>query len=212
MKVKSLLVAALAALSMSASAVVLETEKVVIDEVNAKVGEKVEVPVRFETTTEFSAVQAFIALPEGVVAETMYNEDLEEDELVTKLANSRWNASHDISSSYNATTNTIGIVAVSLKNKMFKVGTDAMCKVCIKASAAGTFKGKIQNVHWSTASVDGSGDGDGPETEFNIVVAASAVNDITAADAAKTYKVIENGQIYIIAGDKKFNVMGAEVK
>ncbi|MDO4512321.1 MAG: hypothetical protein Q4B68_10965 [Bacteroidales bacterium] len=40
----------------------------------------------------------------------------------------------------------------------------------------------------------------------------TAVEDINAAVAPKTRKVIENGQVYIIAGDKKFNVMGAEVK
>ncbi len=40
----------------------------------------------------------------------------------------------------------------------------------------------------------------------------TAIADVTAAKQVKAYKVIENGQIYIIAGDKKYNVMGAEVK
>ena len=41
---------------------------------------------------------------------------------------------------------------------------------------------------------------------------SSAVNDINVAKEVKARKVMENGQIYIIAGDKKYNVMGAEVK
>ena len=40
----------------------------------------------------------------------------------------------------------------------------------------------------------------------------TGVNDINAAKEVKARKVMENGQIYIIAGDKKYNVMGAEVK
>lgn len=39
----------------------------------------------------------------------------------------------------------------------------------------------------------------------------TGVTDVTAK-AVKAQKVIENGQIYIIAGDKKFNIMGVEVK
>ena len=42
----------------------------------------------------------------------------------------------------------------------------------------------------------------------------TAITDVTAAgqNAVKASKVVENGQIYIIAGDKKFNVMGQEIK
>ena len=40
----------------------------------------------------------------------------------------------------------------------------------------------------------------------------TGINDVKAADATKARKVIENGQIYIMVGDKKYNVMGAEVK
>ncbi len=47
-----------------------------------------------------------------------------------------------------------------------------------------------------------------------VTVPASGINDVTAAAATqvKARKVVENGQVYIIAGDKKYNVMGAEVK
>ena len=41
---------------------------------------------------------------------------------------------------------------------------------------------------------------------------STGINDVTSAQTVKAQKVVENGQIYIIAGDKKFNVMGAEVK
>ena len=40
----------------------------------------------------------------------------------------------------------------------------------------------------------------------------TSIVDITESANVKAYKVIENGEIYIIYGDRKFNVMGAEVK
>ncbi len=40
----------------------------------------------------------------------------------------------------------------------------------------------------------------------------TGISDVTADKEVKAHKVIENGQVYIIAGDKKFNVMGAEVR
>ena len=40
----------------------------------------------------------------------------------------------------------------------------------------------------------------------------TSIVDITDSANVKAYKVIENGEIYIIYGDRKFNVMGAEVK
>ena len=40
----------------------------------------------------------------------------------------------------------------------------------------------------------------------------TSVTDITESANVKAYKVIENGEIRIIYGDRKFNVMGAEVK
>ena len=44
------------------------------------------------------------------------------------------------------------------------------------------------------------------------VEVSTGINDVTATQALKVQKVIENGQIYIIADGKKYNVMGAEVK
>ena len=40
----------------------------------------------------------------------------------------------------------------------------------------------------------------------------TGINDMSTSTGVKAQKVLENGQIYIITGDKKFNVMGAEVK
>ncbi len=39
----------------------------------------------------------------------------------------------------------------------------------------------------------------------------SAINDI-AVDKVKTYKTIENGQVVIVKGDAKYNVMGQAIK
>ena len=40
----------------------------------------------------------------------------------------------------------------------------------------------------------------------------SAINDINTTATVKTRKVVENGQVYIIAGEAKYNVMGQKVK
>ena len=40
----------------------------------------------------------------------------------------------------------------------------------------------------------------------------TAVTDINTAKAVKAQKVIENGQVLIVVGDKKFNLMGVQVK
>lgn len=42
--------------------------------------------------------------------------------------------------------------------------------------------------------------------------APTAITDVTETKTVKAVKVIENGQVYIVAGDKKYNMMGAEVK
>ena len=46
---------------------------------------------------------------------------------------------------------------------------------------------------------------------FSLPQAPTGINDVTAKKA-EVKKVIENGQIYIINGDAKYNVMGAQVK
>lgn len=51
---------------------------------------------------------------------------------------------------------------------------------------------------------------DNIKVSYNAI--SSAITDVTATKEVKARKVIENGQIYIIAGDKKYNLMGAEVK
>ena len=40
----------------------------------------------------------------------------------------------------------------------------------------------------------------------------TAITDVTATKTAKVVKVVENGQVYILSGDKKYNMMGVEVK
>lgn len=45
-----------------------------------------------------------------------------------------------------------------------------------------------------------------------VTVGNTAVENINADKVVKARKVIENGQVYIVAGDKKYNVMGVEVK
>lgn len=40
----------------------------------------------------------------------------------------------------------------------------------------------------------------------------TGINDVTATGNAKAHKVVENGQVLVVVGDKKYNMMGAEVK
>ncbi|MDY5109589.1 MAG: hypothetical protein SPE79_09555, partial [Sodaliphilus sp.] len=66
MKVKSLLIAAFAALSMSAVAGTFARDNVYIKDVEAKVGDEVTLDIYFDTETEYAAAQADIYFPEGV--------------------------------------------------------------------------------------------------------------------------------------------------
>lgn len=45
-----------------------------------------------------------------------------------------------------------------------------------------------------------------------VTVGNTAVDNIAADKVVKARKVVENGQVYIVAGDKKYNMMGAQVK
>lgn len=40
----------------------------------------------------------------------------------------------------------------------------------------------------------------------------TGINDVTATGNIKAHKVVENGQVLVVVGDKKYNMMGAEVK
>ena len=62
MKVKSLLIAAFAALSMSAVAGTFARDNVYIKDFEAKVGDEVTVDIYFDTETEYAAAQADIAV------------------------------------------------------------------------------------------------------------------------------------------------------
>lgn len=211
MKVKSLLVAALAAFSLSAIAGgTAETDKILIKNCEAKVGEQIELPLVMETQTGYAALQLDIILPEGL---SIVRQDIDGDlYYIYMLDNIRWKG-HDVADS-NPAPNTYRAVFSQMKNKQLQPGNDACAAITVKVEKEGELKGKITKVHWSTgvASEGGKNDGDGPDTEFVVKATSTGVNDINAAGAVKTYKVIENGQIYIVAGDKKYNVMGAEVK
>lgn len=47
---------------------------------------------------------------------------------------------------------------------------------------------------------------------FKLPAEQTGINDVNAANDVKVRKVYENGQVYIIKGDVKYNVMGAQVK
>ena len=225
MKVKFLLVAALAAVSMTALAEVNNswaTDKVYLDDVTIKAGETKQVAVKFNNETPYAAAQADFQLPEGLEFVQMYDEEEEADVLVLNNYSGRakkhsWSAAWQKKEAGSSELNKgwIRFVVMHMSNKQIAAGDDEVAYVSIKAAdnlAEGSYTGKVFAVHWSTGIVGGVVDGDGPNSEFKITVAPSGIQDVTSANVVKAQKVIENGQIYIIAGDKKYNVMGAEVK
>lgn len=225
MKVKFLLLAALAAVSMTALAEVNNswaTDKVYLDDVTIKAGETKQVAVKFNNETPYAAAQADFQLPEGLEFVQMYDEEEEADVLVLNNYSGRakkhsWSAAWQKKEAGSSELNKgwIRFVVMHMSNKQIAAGDDEVAYVSIKAAdnlSEGSYTGKVFAVHWSTGIVGGVGDGDGPNSEFKITVAPSGIQDVTSANVVKAQKVIENGQIYIIAGDKKYNVMGAEVK
>ena len=108
----------------------------------------------------------------------------------------------------------IRFVLAEMTNARFKVGNSPTLRIKLKIEKEGVLAGGINNNCWSTgiASENFVNDGYGPVSKFKITATSSGVSDVNAAQTVKARKVIENGQVYIIAGDKKYNVMGAEVK
>ena len=225
MKVKFFLLAALAAVSMTALAEVNNswaTDKVYLDDVTIKAGETKQVGIKFNNETPYAAGQADLLLPEGLEFVKMYDEEEEKDVLVLNNYTGRakkhswpaaWQKKEAGSTEYNY--GWIRYVVMHMANRQIPAGDDVVAYVSIKAAddlAEGSYTAKVFAVHWSTGIPGGVGDGDGPDSEFKITVTATGIQDVTSANVAKAQKVSENGQIYIIAGDKKYNVMGAEVK
>lgn len=223
MKVKSLLIAAFAALSMSAVAGTFARDNVYIKDVEAKVGDEVTLDIYFDTETEYAAAQADIYFPEGVTPV-----EYKAKKWLKKAVSDRWDedAPHGLSQSDPIQNETkagrnefngkriIRFILAEMTNARFKVGNSPMLTVKVKIEKEGVLEGGINNNCWSTgiASENFVNDGYGPVTKFKITATSSGISDVNAAQTVKARKVIENGQIYIIAGDKKYNVMGAEVK
>lgn len=225
MKVKFLLLAALAAVSMTALAEVNNswaTDKVYFDDFSIKKGETKQVAFKFNNETPYAAAQADFKLPAGLEFVKGYDEEEEADVLVLNNYTGRakkhtwaaaWQKVSEGSEEYNY--GHIRVILFHLSNKQVAAGDDEVAYVFVKAAddaTEGTFTGDVYAVHWSTGIAGGVGDGDGPTSQFNITITSTGIQDVTSANVVKAQKVIENGQIYIIAGDKKYNVMGAEVK
>ena len=225
MKVKFLLLAALAAVSMTALAEVNNswaTDKVYFDDFSIKKGETKQVAIKFNNETPYAAAQADFKLPAGLEFVKVHDDYDDLDVLVLNNYDGRakrhtwssaWQKVSEGSEEYNY--GHIRFVLSHMRNKQVAAGDDEVAYVFIKAAedaAEGTFAADVYAVHWSTGIVGGVGDGGGPTSKFNITITSTGIQDVTSANVVKAQKVIENGQIYIIAGDKKYNVMGAEVK
>ena len=226
MKVKSLLIAAFAALSMSAVAGTFARDNVYIKDFEAKVGDEVTVDIYFDTQTEYAAAQADLYFPEGITpvpvvqGRKIWLSQVKTSDRWDELFMHGLSQNDPIQEEKDAGKNefngkrVIRFVLAEMTNARFKVGNSPMLTVKVKIEKEGVFEGGINNNSWSTGIPEENfvNDGYGPVTKFKITATSSGINDVNAAETVKARKVIENGQIYIIAGDKKYNVMGAEVK
>ncbi|MEE0454178.1 MAG: hypothetical protein UDD86_07790 [Sodaliphilus sp.] len=208
---------------MSAVAGTFARDNVYIKDVEAKVGDEVTLDIYFDTETEYAAAQADIYFPEGVTPV-----EYKAKKWLKKAVSDRWDedAPHGLSQNDPIQNETkagrnefngkriIRFILAEMTNARFKVGNSPMLTVKVKIEKEGVFEGGINNNSWSTGIPEENfvNDGYGPVTKFKITATSSGINDVNAAETVKARKVIENGQIYIIAGDKKYNVMGAEVK
>ena len=216
MKVKLLLIAALAAVSMTAFAEDVPNtsaeDSIYVKDLQMKVGEQVTVNVYFANKSPYAAAQGDFYLPDGLTAV-----EYKTGKWFKKTTDERYTFEadeedpHTLSQS-NPLPNTWRFVLMHMSNAKWGSGDSPMLTVGIKAEKEGTYECSWTKVHWSTGIVGGIGDGDGPDTKFVVTVTSTGIQDVTSANVVKAQKVIENGQIYIIAGDKKYNVMGAEVK
>ena len=226
MKVKSLLIAAFAALSMSAVAGTFARDNVYIKDFEAKVGDEVTVDIYFDTQTEYAAAQADLYFPEGITpvpvvqGRKIWLSQVKTSDRWDELFMHGLSQNDPIQEEKVAGRNefngkrVIRFVLAEMTNARFKVGNSPMLRIKLKIEKEGVFEGGINNNSWSTGIPEENfvNDGYGPVTKFKITATSSGINDVNAAETVKARKVIENGQIYIIAGDKKYNVMGAEVK
>ena len=226
MKVKSLLIAAFAALSMSAVAGTFARDNVYIKDFEAKVGDEVTVDIYFDTQTEYAAAQADLYFPEGITpvpvvqGRKIWLSQVKTSDRWDELFMHGLSQNDPIQNETKAGRNEfngkriIRFILAEMTNARFKVGNSPMLTVKVKIEKEGVFEGGINNNSWSTGIPEENfvNDGYGPVTKFKITATSSGINDVNAAETVKARKVIENGQIYIIAGDKKYNVMGAEVK
>ena len=87
---------------------------------------------------------------------------------------------------------------------------------------AGEFSGEVQ-IKATAAALPADVEGREAKVKFAVPGAelvydftqgtVSGINDVTTTiGGVKAHKVVENGQVLVVVGDKKYNMMGAEVK
>ena len=87
---------------------------------------------------------------------------------------------------------------------------------------AGEFTGEVQ-IKATAAALPADVEGREAKVKFAVPGAelvydftqgtVSGINDVTTnIGGVKAHKVVENGQVLVVVGDKKYNMMGAEVK
>jgi len=125
---------------------------VTIQSAEISAGDEFELPIELVNTLTFKAFQMEIVLPQGITP--VYNED---DELEFEKTG-RMHKNHDVTDSYRADDNILGLVCVSLKANAFKENSGALFSVKLKADdnlQPGTYEIKLTGVKFTTTDNTG---------------------------------------------------------
>lgn len=196
MKFKSLLFAALALASMSAMADVSATDYFTIDDINAKVGETVTVPVKLvNPTADYAAVQFFVK--PATANDSKGIKAVLDAGKPWLNPTGRSNAGEKVTWAGNVVAGEIiRAVGVQMNNKTSLTKSDkgdAVVEFKIEILKEGTYNYVITDGHASNAN---GVDPDFQKKTFKVTATASAVKDVTTAKE--------------VAGVKYYNIAGVE--
>lgn len=198
MKLKTLLVATLAAMSLSAMANTTASDSMYIKDFEITQGDSVLVTLNFKNATRYAATQGDITFGhDGLTPIQTWDDDREE--MVWFLKSDRIR-NFSISGNNPVSTHMVRWVEFDLSNGRVKTGDGPYAYFslrCAKDVPAKTYDCTITETYYSTgvASENNANDGNGPVTHFKVTVKASdGINDVNADKA--------------VAGVQYFNLAG----
>ena len=201
MKLKTLLVATLAAMSLSAMANTTASDPFYINDFEVTQGDRVWVTINFKNATPYSATQGDVTFGHDGLTPVAYKH-VGTTALWFKKASRLNNEDYDHTLAGNnpVSTHMVRWVEYSATNMLFDTGDGPFIKFALKVAKnvpAGKYECTITETYYSTGVADekGANDGKGPDTKFTVTVKASdGINDVNADKA--------------VAGVQYFNLAG----